>query len=775
MLLHLIAATSLLLTPADSQTYNGRAGRTEVRPPKITGDIQVDGRLDEAQWRQAAILTGFSEYAPVDKLVAEDSTEIFVMYTEHEMYLGIRALETHGPVNASLADRDKVFSNDYIQFNLDTFNDKRRALVFIVNPMGVQADGIYSEQGNGGDGQLDLSPDFLYQSKGRVIEGGYEVEIRIPFKSLRYQSKPSQEWGMQVIRAVQHSGHRQTWTAAARGAQSFLAQAGSLVDLNGIKRGLVMDVNPVLTQHTDGSRNTTTNAWKYKASNPELGGNIRWGLTDNLSLNATVNPDFSQVESDAGQVQYDPRQAIGFPEKRPFFLDGNENFQVPFGLIYTRRIGSPVAAAKLNGTVSGTNVGFLSAVDEVAGPGDTETNPVYNILRLRRNLKGRSTLGMVYTDREDGDHYNRVAGLDARLVHGAYTLNAQLAGSITGDEGLASSSAPLYDVRLNRSGRDWGFNVQLTGIHPDFNAESGFLSRTGVAIMHLSPRKSWFGKKGDFLEQYTFTPYLHGTWDYDRFTKGTIANDIQFHTILQANIRGGWFVNIEPWLESFKYPPELFQGYFLETTSIEGTKDTVPYTAEGTDRITNIGGQVIVNTPQWKKFSGSVTFLPGRDVNFDEWSEGWVFFTTLSGEYRPTERIRLSASYIEQRFNRVSDGSPVNLHQIPRVKLEYQVSRPVFLRVVTQYDALKIAALRDDGRTNAPILHSVGGALVPVAARSRGRFRNDILFSYQPNPGTVFFAGYGTGLLNPTDAYGFRAAQRTPDGFFVKMSYLFRM
>src|SRR3954468_9045550 len=175
MLLTLVAALALHGPTDPTLVYNGRAGRTEVRAPKVSGNITLDGKLDEAQWRQAALLTGFSEYSPIDKLVAEDSTEIYVMYSEHEMYLGIRAFETHGPVNASLADRDKIFSNDYVQFNLDTFNDKRRALSFMVNPLGVQADGIYSEAGNGGGGQLDLSPDFLFQSKGHVTPDGYEV------------------------------------------------------------------------------------------------------------------------------------------------------------------------------------------------------------------------------------------------------------------------------------------------------------------------------------------------------------------------------------------------------------------------------------------------------------------------------------------------------------------------------------------------------------------------------------------------------------------------
>jgi hypothetical protein len=695
------------------------------------------------------------------------------MYTDHDLYIGIRAFEKHGPVNASLADRDKVLANDYVRLDIDTFDDKRRALVFMVNPLGVQADGILSETGTGGEAQLDLNPDFVFQSKGRVTDDGYEVELRIPFKSLRYQSKEAQQWGFQVVRAVQHSGHRQTWTMTARGAQSFLAQAGLLVGLTGLRRGLVMDVTPVVTSRVIGADDGASGRWSYKADTPEFGGNVRWGVTENLTLNATANPDFSQVESDAGQIQYDPRQALFFAEKRPFFLEANENFAVGNSLIYTRAIAAPVAAAKLSGKVSGMNIGFLSAVDDRAYSATGVHNPVFNILRLRRDVGGRSNIGVVYTDRVEGDNYNRVAGVDTRLVRGAYTLNAQYAASFSRAGGFSASAAPLFDLRLGRSGRDWGFNSALSGIHPEFVAASGFIGRTGVARASITPRKSWYGKPGAWLEQYSLSNYNAGTWDYDRFRAGTVPNDIQFHLIASAQLRGGWNVQVQPWIESFKYPAQLYRNFYLVEQTSAGV-DTVPYV--GTDRISNYGGQLTFNTPQFKNFSGAANITLGRDVNFAEWAEGWILFTDLSAQWRPTEKLRVDGNYVEQRFNRVTDRSLVTLRQIPRVKVEYQISRPVFVRVVSQYDATRRDALRDDSRTNAPIIQRrADGTYALVPAISRGSLRADWLFSYQPNPGTVVFAGYGNVLNNPFDAYGARGLQKTSDGFFVKVSYLFRL
>ena len=298
-------------------------------------------------------------------------------------------------MHATLADRDKISADDQIQIFLGTFGDGRQAMVFGVNPLGVQMDGTIVEQGvsrsqgftitSAGREAPDLSPDYVFQSKGRLTDAGYEVEIRIPFKSLRYQSADVQSWRIQVVREVQHSGHEQTWTAANRSGASFLAQSGTIDGLTGLRRGLVLDVNPEITQHTLGT-SAPDDHWSYAAERPVVGGNVRWGVTENLTLNSTVHPDFSQVEADAGQLIIDPRASLFFAEKRPFFLDGAEQFNTPNQLIYTRRIIQPVAAAKLTGKAGGTEMAFLSAVDDRAYSVSGVDHPVFNILRLQRGL-----------------------------------------------------------------------------------------------------------------------------------------------------------------------------------------------------------------------------------------------------------------------------------------------------------------------------------------------------------------------------------------------------
>jgi len=750
-------------------TYHGRHGQVHVQVPKIEEGPGIDGTLDEDAWRGAAMLTGFSQYQPVDRLPAEDSTEILVTYTDHAIYFGVRAFEPHGPPVASLADRDKLDANDHIQLILDTFDDRRRALLFSINPFGVQSDGTFTD----GAG-TDLSPDFHFESKGRLTGYGYEVEVRIPFKSIRYQQTDVQQWGVQVLRRVMHSGHEQTWTPVERGAPSFLAQSGTFVDLSRLQRGLVLDVNPVMTARSTGAPASATDpSWRYRNEDPEFGGTVRWGVTPNVSLNATVNPDFSQVEADVGQVIYDPRQAISFPEKRPFFLEANENFQVPNSLIYTRRIVAPEAAAKVSGKIGDLNVGILSAVDDEAVAGGGATSPIYNLLRLRRDVGPQSNVGLVYTDRVQGGDYNRVIGVDSRMLLGErYVLNGQIATSFTAIAGEESHWRPLFDLTLSRSGREAGFNFVIEGTHPGFIAASGFIPRTGIAHASLTPRRTWFPQNSVF-ESITFSPILDGTWEWDRFTRGTEPNDIKVNTNTTALLRGGWRANVYTWTETFKYPAYLYTNYFIERRDGSGeVTDTVPYT--GTDRLTNIGLMLRLGTPQWKQFSGSAEIIGGQDDNFDEWSSAWILYSTVEADWRPTDRVRVNGRFLEQRVYRRTDGSLVRLRTIPRLKLEYQLSRPIFVRFVGQYDGLKVDALRDDSRTDAPILIRTADGFRPAPATERGGLRVDWLFSYQPNPGTVFFAGYGSSLGSE---HLFRPAEleRTSDGFFLKLSYVFRM
>ena len=774
------AALILFGAPAGAQTspaFSGIESRTAVSVPRLSEDtVTVDGVLDEPAWSQAARLTGFSQFRPVDGLPAADSTTVLIWYDDAAIHFGIIALEPHGAPVATLADRDRVDGDDHVRILLDTFNDRRRALLFAVNPFGVQADGIWDESVSAGtslggvttERRIDLSPDFLFDSRGRVVEGGWHAEVRIPFQSLRYQADDAQTWGLHIVRIVQHSGHQQTWMPARQAHASFLAQAGTLEQLSGLRRGLVLDVNPVLTARADGAPDGD-GRWAYDAGRPEPGLNVRWGASENLTLNATVNPDFSQVESDAGQLSYDPRSTLFFAEKRPFFLEANENFSTPNNLIYTRRIVDPVAAAKFTGKLSGTDVGALFAVDDATTPGTDGHRPVTSLLRVRRDLGTSSSAGFVYTDRMEGDSYNRVVAGDTRIVLGsAWTLSAQAGASFTRDGARSTAGRPIFQLGAVRQTRSFSISSSINGTHPEFLAGSGFVSRPGLVSASIRPSYTLYGAPDATIQSWTGGINLNGAWSWDRFVDGRTPDDPKLHFNSNFTLRGGWRLGSSFLLESFLYPEELYANYFIDA----GT-DTIPYT--GTHRITNYDFIFTVNTPQFRTVQAYLQLILGRDENFQEWAPGYVWFTTFRADWRPTEKVRTEASFSEQRYYRPSDMSIVAMRRIPRLKLEYQVSRPIFLRFVGEYGSNEQDDLRDNSRTDLPVLiRQADGSFVRATGFARASFTFDALFSYQPSPGTVIFAGYGNGLTS-SDGVGLDRLRRQRDGFFLKVSYLWRL
>ena len=783
-------------TPA-RVVYNGRANELRVKPPRLDdAGVTVDGDLAEPQWQQAALLTGFSQFAPIDGVAAEDSTEVLVWYSATAIYFGIRAYELHGAARATLADRDKISADDNVQILLGTFNDGRQASVFAVNPFGVQSDGTLIESnqsrssGFGGTtlarDPADLSSDFVYQSKGRVTADGYVVEVRIPFKSLKYQSSDVQTWGLNVVREVQHSGHEDSWAPARRAGLSFLGQSGALEGLNDLRRGLVLDVNPELTQRTTGVPVTpgpgADGRWRYAAERPALGGNARWGITNNLTLNGTVNPDFSQIEADAGQLSFDPRQALFFAEKRPFFLDGLEQFTTPHSLIYTRRVVQPVGAVKLTGKLSGTNVAFLSAVDNAPDAVSSSGHPVLNLLRVQRDIGVSSKLGFAYTDRVNGSVFNRVADVDGTyLFGGSYSFQGQYAQSFTRQHDGRRLDAPLWHAGVNRNGKHLAFSYSLDGVHEDFRAANGFIQRGGVVNGAMDQRYTWFGARGALFEAVTFNPGYFSTWRYQSFVHQDDAIEKKLHVNLNATMRGGWNAGVGYFVETFGFDPALFASYRV----LGAAGDTLPFV--GRPRIPNSEVFLSINTPPGQRLSFNAFYLWGRDENFFEWASSNIIIAQYGLNYRPTDKLRINATYNLQSFNRRTDGSIVGNNRIPRLKMEYQIARSVFVRIVGEYASFYRDALRDEGRTGRPIItydRCASDAYQVTVACQRSAFRGDFLFSYQPNPGTVLFVGYGAGyadarqLAPPFEfpaSFGFRGYNRTDDALFVKASYLFRL
>jgi hypothetical protein len=772
----LLALLSAATAQDTSLVFSGRANQLQVPIPRIEATVTVDGVLDEPVWTRAARLTGFSQFQPVDGRPAEETTEVLVWYGPDAIYFGIRASELHGNVvRATRANRDNIASEDHVQILLDTNNDRRLAYLFGVNPLGVQQDGTRSAAFGGGaggfsatgggtrninplDGNVDLNPDFVWTSRGRVTDGGYEVEIRIPFKSLRYQDGAVQDWGLHILRRSQHSGFQDSWAPAVRANANFLAQAGTLTGLHDMRRGLVLEVTPTTTARLDGSRDAS--GWNYDGGG-ELSGDVRWGIRQNLTLSGTVNPDFSQVEADVGQVTLNERFALFYPEKRPFFLDGIELFDTPNQLIYTRRIAAPVAGAKVAGKAGGLNLAALAAVDDQVHSATGEDSPVFGAVRLRRDLGPSSTLGAVATTREDGAGYSRLGGADLRIYHSRlYYVEIQAVHSWTREGTGDTRGGPLLEAVWDRTGRNWGFHYSAKAIGPDFRAAAGFVNRTGILQGTAFNRLSYYGAEGAFIQTAGAFIGFNRTWDYDAPGDGAIEGSESLSP--SATLRGGWQVGGNLARSFFAFDPGDYAGYGVSSSGGE-----IPFTVPGPER--NLwSGSVRLTTPTFRWVTATASLGWGSVPVFREAAPGRSFRAEGVVDLRPTQGLRTTVQVTRFTLDRSADGSRYSTETIPRLKVEYQLSRAVFLRVVGQYTARDRTALRD--REGRVIL--LGGQ--PDAGETVNELQVDWLFSYRPTPGTLFYFGYGSTLREPEE-FRFRDLQRRADGFFAKASYLFRL
>src|SRR5687767_146683 len=569
--------------------------------------------LDEPVWSRATRLTGFWQYQPADGRPAEERTEVLVWYAPDAIHFGVVAHDrVPTAIRATLADRDNIDREDQVVLDIDTFHDRRRAFFFGVNPLGVQTDGVRSE-GAGQvsslvPGSVDKNPDFLWDSKGRITERGYEIEVRVPFKSLRYPGGERQTWGFNVTRIVQRTGYTDTWTDVRRANASFIGQEGALGGLYDLRHGVTVEAQPFVTATANGSRDPSSGEFGREDLDPDAGLNLRLGFTS-YALDATLNPDFSQVESDEGQVTVNERFALFFPEKRPFFLEGIELFGTPQTLMYTRRIVNPKAGAKLTGKFGQLGVAHLTAVDQTDA-GDAW----FNITRLRRDLGRNSIAGVTFTNRDQSGAHNRVLAGDFRYVWSLYFAQLQYGASWTTDSGT-TRRAPIWQAEYDRTGRSWGFNYLLKGLGDGFDAQAGFVNRlrSGVVNGHAFNRLTLYGARGALLENLTVFFGPDRTWLYDEFGfKEGLEGFESFEATFQ--LRGGWELNGHLQRDFVKFQDSSFAGYTLGSAA--GPAYLPP------DDFSGLNWTAEVNTPTWRRLDVELSYTRGRTPIFEEGATG---------------------------------------------------------------------------------------------------------------------------------------------------------
>lgn len=734
-------------------------GSPSITVPRIQASIQVDGVLDEPVWSQASRLGGFWQYQPIDGRPAVEQTDVLVWYSPTAIHFGILAHD-HDPssIRATLPDRDHLESEDTVTIYLDTFLDRRRAFFFTVNPLGVQQDGMHSEAGFNagtlsGGGMDDKNPDFLFDSKGRVADDGYVVEVLIPFKTLRYPAGGApQKWGLQIRRIVQRTGYKDTWTDARKAGESFLAQSGTIEGLRDMERGVVTEIQPVVTTAVNGSRPAAGAPFVRDTPDIRPGANFRFS-TSNLTFDSTINPDFSQVEADAGQVTVNERFALNYPEKRPFFLEGIDMFASPNQLVYTRRIVDPIVGEKVTGKLGPLNIAYMLMKEKKDTGG-----ALSNIARVRHDFGYDTTLGLTFTSRSAADGSNQVVAIDERTIFKKlYYVQFQAAQSWTQTQGGPRRSSSLWMAELDRTGRAFGINYKLIGTGANFQAQSGFIARNNVVQAQLYNRYSWYFSKGALLETFQVHFNLTRFWRYKEFgNSGALEGTDSFS--FQTGWRNGWTLNANLNHVFWRLEPDTYSAY-----QVYRDGELAPYFP--IPRVEGWTPDIVFKTPILRALDGQVEVKRGPVPIFVEGSAGHETRVTSTLNGRPTGSIRTQLMLTYSKITRDRDGTEFARTVIPWLKLEYQMTRSIFFRVVGQYQSKRQGLLFDpiDGNPLA-----IDG-LIPGSSNSNG-LRLDGLVSFKPTPFIIAYFGYGSSLVTDR-TLSLANLNRMSDGFFMKIAY----
>jgi hypothetical protein len=411
---------------------------------------------------------------------------------------------------------------------------------------------------------------------------------------------------------------------------------------------------------------------------------------------------------------------------------------------------------------------LLSAIDAPSSGSDGKTSPRFNLVRLRRDIGEQSTAGIVFTDRSEGARFNRVAGLDTRLQFAkVYSVDVRYAASMTRDSVTRTGS--LWELSHGRTGRGYGYRYNVQGFSPDFETQTGFVNRVDFVRAQLNQRYTIFGKKGGWWDQRQHFLSANSLWSYKSFGERDTPLESRVSIDNSMTIRGGWRVSVTPDLQRVAFDPRRYTSYAVLSAS---GRDTLSFTPNSAQITSNMA--FAVNTPQWRRAGATVTATVGSEPEFFETATVQRREVEAQLDLRPSSQVRIGALLRYQRFVRDRDGSVFSTQVVPRLRMEYQFSRALFLRFIGQVESRDRSALRDP-RTEQPLFRrSPNGALSVQGTRKSLLGRADWLISYLPSPGTVVFIGYGTAVdasetMRPTEI------ERTSDGAFVKFSYLFRV
>ncbi len=721
----LAAAFFVVAAPASARA----SSRTDEGAPAIarTGTPPViDGILDDPVWSDPATtlkFDSFMTFKPDYGKEPSQRTEAMLAYDAENLYIAFRCFDSEpSRIKAAVSKRDAIFQDDVVFLILDTFNDRQGGFGFILNPLGIQGDGMMNFEGN-----MDESWDAVWYSKGRIDDLGWAVEARVPLKSIRFPNKDVLTMRVLFVRFFTRTSEQAAYPPIDPDGGSLLGQSQPF-RVSGLTYKRVLELLPAFTYGTTSTVEEGALVRQQGLDIKDLSLTGKFGITSDLTLDATVNPDFSQVEADAGQVDFNLRYALYYPEKRPFFLEGGELWQ--FGgameeaplaaLVYTRAIVDPSFGFKLTGKVTPRDtVAAIYARDDLRGDGVDE-RPGFMLARFRHALRDDTFFGAFYTGREHGEGYNRVGGLDGRFrLSPNSTASFHLFGSLTKDPGAEDTSTDhALSAEYMFSNRRWTAQIGYQDISEGFRADSGFLSRAGLRriagfLQHqVYPKSGSFKKIDTFYWGYQLLDTVHDMWE----TVNLLA--------VRAWLPRNTMLRIDGLLAN-----EVFAGQRFDRSG---------YGVQGQSQLAK---QLFVNL--WARRSGSIYYDPEAPF------QGYGTRVQAGIRYQPAGQLDFSLSLSYADLHRRADREKIYDYLILRGRSTFQFNKYLFLRGIVEYNDF------------------------------RRRMTLDGLVSFTYIPGTVVHLGYGSAFerLDWTGAEYVTADRflETRRGFFFKISYLWRL
>jgi hypothetical protein len=794
-----------------------------VKIGKITAPMVIDGRLDEDMWKTAAVFKDFIQTGPGDNIAPSKPTEAYLAYDERNLYIGFKCWDERDKIRATVAKRDEVFGEDNVRVWLDTYNDQRRAYVLGWNPLGIQQDGIFTE----GQG-ADFSVDIVMESKGVIEDWGWSVEVKIPFKSLRYAAGKGKMWGFNAAREIDRLNNEfDSWMPDDRNVSGFLIKHGKISGLDEIKTERTLEIVPSITIGETGRRTRTIPRFlvlpgsidpgRFVNQNIEqdIGVNIKYSITPNITLDATYNPDFAEIEADAPVVSANQRFPIFFQEKRPFFLEGADSFQTPIFVFNSRAIIDPDIAAKLTGKIGKTSFGFLAASDKAPGNYDDEErsdpfirprinefldrNALFGVLRIKRDIGKENSLGFVGTYRSFPEQRNLLGGFDGKFkldpktvftfhVVGTHSRrcffeptfepsleafqaqrNRDICGGSTFNR-YRTGNGLAYFANYDHTEKNRGFSISVLGRSKDYRADAGFTRRVNTNNIDFGLRLSTEpNPKGKIIRVNWFNGVgINYNWQ-------GLSQDVFWNSGVNLSLQRSTFVNINGGLS---YERVFEQEFGLRRSPF---RSTGAFSGEG-ERSANQGyASINLNSSPSKRYNFGVfvgTIFNAFDFDFG----GGNRYPRVSPVYLAyLQELLINPNAPEPPLDpgagrQFDFGLGFELKPIDPLRFSLEYNKSKLKRNdtgLTAFDA-NIFTVRSTYQFTRFTFTRLRLDYDTLSSNVSGQF----LVGWNPNPGTAFYVGYNdnfnyngfspfTGQLEPR----FERNSRT---FFIRASYLFR-